>query len=78
MLAAGVGICLRLLPKTTAAMRFAIWTAVFAVLAALPLVHIYSLSSVSAAGHSALVHVDVRWSFAIAAVWLIASLVRGQ
>ena len=77
VLAAGVGICLRLLPRTTAAVRFAIWTAVFAVLAVLPLVHIYSLSSVSAAGRSALVHVDVRWSFAIAAVWLIASLARG-
>jgi hypothetical protein len=29
-----------------------------------------------AAGHSAVVHVDVRWSFAIAAIWLIVSLVR--
>jgi hypothetical protein len=27
-------------------------------------------------GRGAVVHVDVRWSFAIAAVWLIASLVR--
>ncbi len=36
VLAAGVGICLRLVPKTTAAVRFAIWTAVFGVLAVLP------------------------------------------
>ena len=43
VLAAGVGICLRMLPRTTAAVRFAIWTAVFGVLAALPLVHAYWL-----------------------------------
>jgi hypothetical protein len=77
VLAAGVGLCLRLLPRTTAAVRFAIWTAVFAVLAVLPLVHAYSLNPNSGiSGHGAVVHVDVRWSFAIAAVWLIVSLVR--
>ena len=31
VLAAGVGICLRLVPKTTATVRFAIWTVLFAV-----------------------------------------------
>jgi len=78
VLAAGVGICLRLVPKTTAAVRFAIWTAVFGVLAVLPLVHVYSLdSSAVAPGRSAWLQVDVRWSFAIAAVWLAASLARG-
>jgi beta-lactamase regulating signal transducer with metallopeptidase domain len=83
VLAAGVGICLRLVPRTTAAVRFTIWTAVFVVLAVLPLVHAYSLNSGNGnsgngiAGHAALMHVDVRWSFAIAAVWLIVSLVRG-
>ena len=30
-----------------------------------------------AAGHAAVVRVDVRWSFAIAALWLAVSLVRG-
>jgi beta-lactamase regulating signal transducer with metallopeptidase domain len=40
-------------------------------------VHAYSLSPTSSvAGPAALVHVDVRWSFAIAALWLIVSLVR--
>src|ERR1700747_3030402 len=77
VVAGGVGFCLRLLPRTTAAARFAIWTAVFAVLAVLPLVHAYSLSPTSSvAGRGALVHGDVRWSFAIAALWLIVSLVR--
>ena len=77
VLAAGVAICLRLVPRTTAAVRFAIWTAVFTVLAVLPLVHAHSLNSnAGIAGHAALVNVDVRWSFAIAALWLIVSLVR--
>jgi hypothetical protein len=78
VLTAGVGVCLRLLPKTTAAVRFAIWTAVFAVLAVLPLVHTYFLDpGVGAPGRAAWLHVDVRWSFVIAAVWLAASLTRG-
>jgi hypothetical protein len=83
VLAAGVGICLRLVPRTTAAVRFAIWTAVFAVLAVLPLLHVYSLNPESGVPghdsvvHGAVMHVDVRWSFAIAALWLMASLVRG-
>jgi hypothetical protein len=78
VLAACVGICLRLVPKTTAAVRFAIWTAVFAVLAVLPLVHAFGLHAGSGiAGRGALVQVDVRWSFAIAALWLMVSLVRG-
>ena len=77
VLAAGVGICLRMLPRTTAAVRFAIWTAVFVVLAALPLVHAYSLNSDIGTPSRAVVHVDVRWSFVIAAVWLADSLVRG-
>jgi beta-lactamase regulating signal transducer with metallopeptidase domain len=77
VLAAGVGICLRLVPRTTAAVRFAIWTAVFGVLAVLPLVHASSLNSDIGAPSRAVVHVDVRWSFLIAAVWLAASLVRG-
>ena len=78
VLAAGVGICLRLLPRTTAAIRFAIWTAVFAVLAVLPLWHAYAVrAGGETAGRSALVQVDVRWSFAIAALWVMVSLVRG-
>jgi hypothetical protein len=76
VLAAGVALCLRLVPRTTAAVRFAIWTAVFAVLAVLPLLHAYTLRTGGAPGRGAVVHVDVRWSFAIAALWLMVSLVR--
>jgi BlaR1 peptidase M56 len=78
VLAAGVGVCLRLLPKTTAAVRFVIWTAVFGILAVLPLIHAYfSDSAVGAPGRAAWLHVDARWSFLIAAVWLAASVTRG-
>jgi beta-lactamase regulating signal transducer with metallopeptidase domain len=79
VLALGVGLCLRLVPRTTASVRFAIWTAVFAVLAVLPLVHVSSLNpNGGVAGHGAVVHVDVRWSFAIAAVWLLVSMARAM
>ncbi|WP_433971814.1 M56 family metallopeptidase [Tunturiibacter lichenicola] len=77
VLAAGVGICLRLVPKTTAAIRFALWTVVFAILVVLPLLHAYGFRAGSEmAGHGAIVQVDPRWSFAIAALWVVASLVR--
>jgi hypothetical protein len=77
VLAAGAGLCLRLVPRTTAAVRFAIWTAVFAVLAVLPLLHAYTLRAGGGMpGRGAVVQLDVRWSFAIAALWLTVSLVR--
>jgi beta-lactamase regulating signal transducer with metallopeptidase domain len=75
VLAAGAALCLRMVPRTTAAMRFAVWTAVFAMLALLPLLHAYVGGT--AAGHGAAMHVDVRWSVALAGLWLAISLVRG-
>ncbi len=77
LLAAGASFCLRLLPRTTAAIRFAIWTAVFGASALLPVLHGYAgrfSGATSSAGTGVLV--DVRWSFAIAALWLGASLLR--
>jgi beta-lactamase regulating signal transducer with metallopeptidase domain len=77
VLAAAIGICLRLVPKTTAAIRFVVWTAVFAVLALLPLLHVYGLrGGEGTASHGAFVQVDVRWSLAIAVLWLAVSMVR--
>jgi hypothetical protein len=77
VLAAGVGMCLRLMPKMTAAIRFVVWTAVFAVLALLPLLHACGVRTGDEAA-GAVVHVDVRWSFAIAGLWLVVSLMRGM
>jgi Zn-dependent protease with chaperone function len=77
VLAAGVALCLRLVPRITAAVRFAIWTTVLVVLAVLPLLHAYTLRTGGGMpGRGPVVQLDVRWSFAIAALWLIASLVR--
>jgi beta-lactamase regulating signal transducer with metallopeptidase domain len=78
-LAAGAALCLRLVPRTTAAIRFAVWTAVFAVLALLPLFHAYfaGRTAEAVAGRGAVVHVDARWSVAIALLWLTVSLIRG-
>jgi hypothetical protein len=52
---------------------------VFAVLVALPLVHAYTLRAGGGMpGRGAVVQLDVRWSFAIAALWLMVSLVRAM
>ena len=77
VLALGVGICLRLVPKTTAAIRFVLWAVVFAILVVLPLLHAYRVRADGVmAGHGAVLQVDMRWSFAIAALWLAISMVR--
>ena len=77
LLAAGVALCLRLMPKMTAALRFSIWTAVFLVIVLLPFLHFSSTGArpfMPAPG--AILQMDIRWSFAIAALWLLLSLVR--
>ena len=81
VLAAGVALCLRLMPRTTAAMRFTVWTGAFGVLALLPLLgawlHAYSGSATAGAGRGAVLQVDERWSVAVAALWVMLSVVRG-
>jgi beta-lactamase regulating signal transducer with metallopeptidase domain len=80
VLVAVVGLCLHALPKTTAAIRFMVWGGVFLVLTMLPLLRSFVLKTDGAmAGHGVMahaVHVDVRWSFVIAAVWLVLSGIR--
>ncbi|WP_446741662.1 M56 family metallopeptidase [Silvibacterium acidisoli] len=75
VLAAGVGLCLQWLPRTTARMRFAVWAAVFALIGILPLLHSFSTAT-HRSTTSAFVHADTRWSLGIAAVWALCSLVR--
>ena len=78
LLAAVVWLGLRPLPKTPAAVRFAIWFAVFLVVTALPLITLWphAPSAQNLAGHGAWLTLDPRWSLAIAAVWLTASALR--
>ena len=76
LLAAGVTVFLRLVPKTTATIRFTIWTTLFLVLALLPFLNAFSGAPTRTLGtHSAMVQLDIRWSFAIAALWATFSLV---
>jgi len=78
LLAAVAGLGLRLLPKTPAAVRFAIWFAVFLLLTGFTFVSLWphAMSSTQAGGHAAWLTLDTKWSLAIAAVWMVASLAR--
>jgi Zn-dependent protease with chaperone function len=77
LLSAATWAGLRLLPKTPAAVRFAVWFAVFATVAALPVMALWQHAGLQAAGgRAAWLTLDARWSVAIAAIWAAASLVR--
>jgi beta-lactamase regulating signal transducer with metallopeptidase domain len=77
-------LCLRFAPRVSAAHRFALWAAGFAVVAGLPLLPMFMHSSAAAPIREAaakplmhpLVHLDIRWAFIIAAVWLASSAIR--
>jgi len=66
LLAAAVWLCLRLVPRTTAAIRFGVWTAVFLVLALLPFLHAYNGHAEQTLPHAAILQLDTRWRFAVA------------
>ena len=81
----GLEIALRLMPRISAAHRFAVWAAGFAVAAGLPLlpvVHWGASSGVAGGAVSgesarALLQLDARWGLAIAGLWVAASAIRG-
>jgi hypothetical protein len=75
VLAAAVWVCLRLVPKTSAALRFAVWSAVFVVVALLPF---FEGSRAGRAGVAAgsVFAIDLRWSVGVAVVWALLSAVR--
>ena len=79
LLAGAAALGLRLLPKTPAAARFAIWFSVFMVVAALPLVSLHTHPELgSAAGpHTAWLTLNPLWSEAILLLWAAVSVVRG-
>ena len=80
VLAAAVGLCLSLTPKTSATTRFTIWTATFLVLAFLPFIHITpsAVHDAAISDSKPLLQLDTRWSIAIAVLWAVASLLRGS
>jgi beta-lactamase regulating signal transducer with metallopeptidase domain len=77
VLAVCVSLCLRLLPGLSAAARSVVWLNVFILLALLHFVPaLMGRSGVLAASHLSPVHLDPRWSFALAGVWAALSLAR--
>jgi beta-lactamase regulating signal transducer with metallopeptidase domain len=76
LLAAAVALCLRLMPKMTAAVRFAVWSAVFVVILLLPFAQMSGPHAASGSAAAAF-QLDVRWSYLILAAWAVLSLVRG-
>jgi beta-lactamase regulating signal transducer with metallopeptidase domain len=76
-------LCLRFAPRLSATHRFALWAAGFAVVVGLPLLPLLVHSSganaaapIPEAAARPLMHLDIRWAFIIAAVWLAASAIR--
>ena len=78
LLAGAAGLGLKLLPKTPAAVRFAVWFSVFVVVAALPFASLWAhpVATGVAASHAPWFTVSARWSEAVLALWLAVSLVR--
>jgi beta-lactamase regulating signal transducer with metallopeptidase domain len=81
--AIALALCMRLAPRVSAAHRFALWAAGFAVVAGLPFLPLLGHSSGASAAAPIpeavarpLMHLDIRWAFIIAAVWLAASAFR--
>ena len=82
-------LCLRFARRVSAAHRFLLWAAGFAVVAGLPLMPLFVHSSglsaaapIRAAMAKPLMHplvqMDIRWAFIIAAIWLAASAFRAS
>ena len=81
----GLEIVLRLMPRISAAHRFAVWAAGFGIAAGLPflpLIHFgTNAAGTNGAGTApqaqALLQIDARWGLAIAGLWVVASAIRG-
>ena len=85
LVAACLELALRLAPRTVAAHRFVVWSAGFAVITALPcfpaLMHmaagpVSSQVSDYAPASRPWLHLDIRWSILLTALWTAASLYR--
>ncbi len=83
--ALAMALSLRFAPRVSAAHRFAAWAVGFAVVAGLPFlpllrfnagVHIAAAAPLQAAAAKPWFQLDSRWGFAIAALWLAASVLR--
>jgi BlaR1 peptidase M56 len=77
-LTAAAALALRLVPRTTATLRFFLWTAVLLGVAFLPFLHVPATAHAAAthAQAASLLHLNRSWSVGIAALWLAFSLFR--
>ncbi len=81
LLAGVVGLCLRFVPKLTAAARSIVWLTVAALAV---LLHFTQAPATASSDHAAFAaqtlhpafRIDARWSLLIAAAWCVASLLR--
>lgn len=71
-----VALCLRLLSRVSASARFAIWGFAFALVVAIPLLHLHVLAVHESYEPSAVIHVGVAWGLAIAGIWAALMSVR--
>ena len=85
-LACGLALCLRLATRASAAHRFLLWAAGFAALVSLPFLPLLMDSAggassattglAASAAAKPWLQLDLRWSLAIGALWIVASLLR--
>jgi beta-lactamase regulating signal transducer with metallopeptidase domain len=85
LVAVALVLCLRFAPRVSATHRFAIWASAFAVVAGLPFLPVIVHSSMlvvattfpqDGVAAKPWFHLDSRWEFMVAALWLGASLMR--
>jgi beta-lactamase regulating signal transducer with metallopeptidase domain len=84
---AGLALCLKLAPRVSASHRFALWTLTFAVVVCLPFFPDIARflntagsspvpSPIANRASSPILELDLRWSLAICALWIAASMLR--
>jgi hypothetical protein len=78
VLATCVALCLRLAKGITAGVRSVLWTAVLLLVVLLHFVPFVGRGAASQSDAGKLLHVDLRWSVAIVALWALFSLFRGM
>jgi len=71
-----VALCLRLLSRVSASVRFAVWGFAFALVVAIPLLHLHVLAVHEPYGSSAVIHVGAGWGLAIAGIWATLMAMR--
>ena len=77
VLALCVGVCLRLFPRLSAAARSVVWLNVFVLLVLLHFVPVFTGRPADpVSSHLPAIHLDLRWSLGVVAVWLALTFWR--